>query len=162
MTAGSRLIEWEDPSAIAAMGRDLSGLEFLTAIKEGRIPQPPISKLLGFYFTHLEHGAVHLVLPIGPHLYNPIGSVHGGIAATVLDTVMGCSIHSMLPKGRAYSTLEIKISYLRPMTQALGEVTVEGRVLNLGRKAAFAEGKILDSAGKLYATGTTTCAVWDA
>jgi uncharacterized protein (TIGR00369 family) len=67
-----------------------------------------------------------------------------------------------LPKGRAYSTLEIKISYLRPLTQALGEVMVEGQVLNVGRKAAFAEGKILDSAGKLYATGTTTCAVWDA
>jgi uncharacterized protein (TIGR00369 family) len=162
MTAGSRLIEWEDPAAIADMGRELSGLEFLTGIKNGTIPQPPISKLLGFHFTHLESGAVHLVLPIGAHLYNPIGSVHGGIAATVLDTVMGCSVHSMLPKGRAYSTLEIKISYLRPMTHALGEVTVEGRVLNLGRKAAFAEGKILDSGGKLYATGTTTCAVWDA
>jgi uncharacterized protein (TIGR00369 family) len=162
MTAGSRLIEWDDPAEIAAMGRDLSGIEFLTGIKEGRIPAAPIGRLLGFHFTRIEPGAVSLVLPIGPHLYNPIGSVHGGIAATVLDTVMGCSIHSMLPKGRAYSTLEIKISYLRPMTHALGEVTVEGLVLNVGRKAAFAEGKILDSAGKLYATGTTTCAVWDA
>jgi len=162
MTAGSRLIEWEDPATLAALGRDLSGLEFLTGIKDGRIPQPPISKLLGFHFTHLEAGAVSLVLPIGAHLYNPIGSVHGGIAATVLDTVMGCSVHSMLPKGRAYSTLEIKINYLRPMTHALGEVKVEGRVVNLGRKAGFAEGKIMDGAGKIYATGTTTCAVWDA
>jgi len=162
MSAGSRLIEWDDPAKIAEMGRGLSGLAFLTGIKEGRIPQPPISKLLGFHFTHLEAGGVHLLLPIGAHLYNPIGSVHGGIAATVLDTVMGCSVHSMLPQGRAYSTLEIKISYLRPLTQALGEVTAEGRVLNLGRKAAFAEGKIIDAAGKIYATGTTTCAVWDA
>jgi uncharacterized protein (TIGR00369 family) len=162
MTAGSRLIEWDDPAEIAAMGRGLSGIEFLTGIKEGRIPAAPIGRLLGFHFTRIEPGAVALVLPIGAHLYNPIGSVHGGIAATVLDTVMGCSIHSTLPKGRAYSTLEIKISYLRPLTQALGEVMVEGQVLNVGRKAAFAEGKILDSAGKLYATGTTTCAVWDA
>jgi uncharacterized protein (TIGR00369 family) len=162
MSAGSRTIEWEDPASLAEMGRGLSGMDFLTGIMNGSIPQPPISKLLGFHFTHLESGGVTLVLPIGAHLYNPIGSVHGGIAATVLDTVMGCSVHSMLPAGRAYSTLEIKINYLRPMTQALGDVTAEGRVINLGRKAAFAEGKIIDAAGKIYATGSTTCAVWDA
>ncbi len=79
----------------------------------------------------------------------------------MLDSVMGCAVHSTLAKGRAYSTLEIKINYLRPMTDALGTVTAEGRVVNAGRKAAFAEGKIFDAAGKVYATGSTTCAVWD-
>jgi uncharacterized protein (TIGR00369 family) len=162
MSAGSRLIEWDDPKQTAARGRDMVGIEFLRAIMSGDIPQPPISKMFGFAFTKVEPGEVHLNLPIGPHFYNPIGMVHGGIAATVLDTVMGCSIHSLLPQGKAYSTLEIKINYLRPLTDTLGEVAVEGRVINLGRKAAFAEGKIIDAAGKIYATGSTTCAVWDA
>jgi uncharacterized protein (TIGR00369 family) len=158
----SRTIEWEDPAATALIGRDMAGIEFLHAIMAGTIPQPPISKLIGFAFSKVVPGEVTLLLPVRDYLYNPIGSVHGGIAATVLDTVMGCSVHSLLPKGRAYSTLELKISYLRPLTEALGEVVVEGRVINLGRKAAFAEGKILDAAGKVYATGSTTCAVWDA
>jgi len=162
MTTRSRTVDWEDPTAMAAKGQAMAGLDYLRAIIAGEIPSPPIVKLMGIVMASAEPGLVKMVLPIGEYLYNPIGSVHGGVAATLLDSVMGCAVHTLLPRGRAYSTLEIKINYLRPMTDALAEVTAEGRVVNLGRKAAFAEGKIVDAAGKIYATGSTTCAVWDA
>jgi uncharacterized protein (TIGR00369 family) len=154
-------ITWEDPLASAAQLRTLSGLEALQAMIAGSIPPPPIVKLLGITLAGAEPGLVTMTLPLAEYHYNPIGSVHGGIAATLLDSVMGCAVHTTLPHGRAYSTLEIKISYLRPMTLATGTITAEGRVINTGRKAAFAEGKIFDAAGKLLATGSTTCAVWD-
>jgi uncharacterized protein (TIGR00369 family) len=162
MTTRTRTFDWEDPKATAAIGQTMAGIDYLQAIIDGKLPPAPIAKLMGFKLTAAAAGVVTFTLPIGDHLYNPIGSVHGGVAATLLDSVMGCAIHTLLPQGRAYSTLEIKINYLRPITDALGEVTAEGRVINLGRKAAFAEGKITDSAGKIYATGSTTCAIWDA
>jgi len=160
MTDRSRVITWDDPKANALKGMSLSGIDYLNAMFSGELPPPPILKLFGFSGGTVAPGLVTMVLPIGEYLYNPIGSVHGGAAATMLDTVMGCAVHSLLKQGQAYATLEIKINYLRPMTDALDEVTAEGRIINLGRKAAFAEGKIFDAAGKVYATGSTTCAVW--
>jgi uncharacterized protein (TIGR00369 family) len=161
MTTRSRTVDWEDPHEMAAKGQAMAGLDYLRAMITGEIPAPPIIKLMGISMASAEPGLVKMVLPIGEHLYNPIGSVHGGVAATLLDSVMGCAVHSVLPAGRAYSTLEIKISYLRAMNLATGEVTAEGRVVNAGRKAAFAEGRIVDASGKIYATGSTTCAVWE-
>jgi uncharacterized protein (TIGR00369 family) len=161
MSTRTRTIEWEDPKAAAALGQTMSGIEYLQAIIDGKIPAAPIAKLFGFALAKVAPGLAVFTLPIGEHMYNPIGSVHGGTAATLLDSVMGCCIHTLLPAGRVYSTLEIKINYLRPITDALADVTAEGRVINLGRKAAFSEGKIFDAAGKIYATGTSTCAVWD-
>jgi uncharacterized protein (TIGR00369 family) len=99
-------------------------------------------------------------LPIGEHLYNPNGTVHGGTAATLLDSVMGCAVHSTLTPGQAYATLELKINYLKPITLATGTVIATGRVVSGGKRAAFADGDIRDTAGKLLATGTTTCAIW--
>jgi uncharacterized protein (TIGR00369 family) len=160
MTDRSRLVTWDDPKAAALKGLSLSGIDYLNAMFSGDIPPPPILKLFGFSGGTVAPGLVTMVLPIGEYLYNPIGSVHGGAAATMLDTVMGCAVHSLLKQGQAYATLEIKINYLRPMTDALQEVTAEGRIINLGRKAAFAEGKIVDGTGKIYATGSTTCAIW--
>jgi uncharacterized protein (TIGR00369 family) len=162
MTTRTRTIDWEDPREMAALGAKMAGLDYLHAMIAGKIPPPPIVKLMGINMISAEPGLVVMKLAVGEYLYNPIGSVHGGVAATLLDSVMGCAVHSVLPQGRAYSTLEIKISYLRAITDALGEVTAEGRVVNAGRKAAFAEGRIVDAAGKLYATGSTTCAVWEA
>jgi uncharacterized protein (TIGR00369 family) len=161
MNTRTRTVDWEDPREMAALGAKMSGLDYLQAMIGGKIPPPPIVKLMGITMASVAPGLVTMKLPIGEYLYNPIGSVHGGVAATLLDSVMGCAIHSVLRQGQAYSTLEIKISYLRAMTDALGEVTAEGRVVNAGRKAAFAEGKIVDAAGKIYATGSTTCAVWE-
>jgi uncharacterized protein (TIGR00369 family) len=161
MTDRCRTIIWDDPKPMAARAQTMTGIDILQAMIAGRLPPPPIARLIGISMGTAEPGLVTMTLPIGEHLYNPIGCVHGGAAATLLDTVMGCAVQSMLPVGRLYTTLEIKITYLRPITDALEEVVAEGRILQAGRKAAFAEGKIVDAQGKVYATGSTTCAVWD-
>ncbi len=93
--------------------------------------------------------------------YNPIGTMHGGILATLLDSVMGCAVHTTLPRGRAYTTLEIKVNYVRAVTDASGELAAEGRVVHTGRRSAVAEGKVTDAKGRLCATASTTCLVFD-
>lgn len=161
MTERTRTFTWDDPKPGAAASQKMAGLDYLNAMISGKMSAPPIMQLMNINMISAEPGKVVMALPIDEYHYNPIGSIHGGVAATILDSVMGCSIHSTLPAGRVYSTLEIKINYLRPMSDALGTVTAHGWVVNVGRKAAFAEGKIIDAAGKIYATGSTTCAVWD-
>jgi uncharacterized protein (TIGR00369 family) len=161
MTDRTRTFTWDDPKPGAAASQKMAGLDFLNAMISGEMPAPPIMQLMNIKMISAEPGKIIMHLPIGEYHYNPIGSIHGGVAATILDSVMGCAVHSTLPAGRVYSTLEIKISYLRPMSLALGAVTAEGWVVNAGRKAAFAEAKIIDAAGKIYATGSSTCAVWD-
>jgi uncharacterized protein (TIGR00369 family) len=160
MTARSRTITWDDPAATATQGRFLPGIDLLRAVMAGELGQPPIARLFGFTITRVEPGLVEMQLPIGEHLYNPNGTVHGGTAATLLDSVMGCAVHSTLAPGQAYATLELKINYLKPITLATGTVIATGRVVSGGKRAAFADGDIRDTAGKLLATGTTTCAVW--
>ncbi|GGF64680.1 thioesterase [Azorhizobium oxalatiphilum] len=139
----------------------VSGLDFLSGIVEGRFPQPPIFALFGFGFGALERGRVVFTGTPDQRHYNPLGSVHGGYAATVLDSCMGCAVHSTLEKGRGYTTLEFKVSFLRPMTDRTGPVTAEGRVLAAGRRTATAEGSLTDAKGRLLAHATTTCLVFD-
>jgi len=160
MTARSRTITWDDPASTAAQAREMAGIDALRAVMAGDIGQPPIARLFGFTITKVEPGLVEMQLPIGEHLYNPNGTVHGGTAATLLDSVMGCAVHSTLAHGQAYATLELKINYLKPITLATGAITATGRVVSGGRRAAFADGEIRDATGRLLATGTTTCAVW--
>jgi uncharacterized protein (TIGR00369 family) len=105
-----------------------------------------------------EGGATFAVNPAEYH-YNPIGAVHGGLAATLLDSAMGCAIHSTLPAGASYTTLEIKVNFVRPMTAETGRVRCEAKIIHVGGRTATAEGRIIDDAGKLYAHGTTTCLV---
>jgi uncharacterized protein (TIGR00369 family) len=157
----TRTITWEDPKPALAQARQMSGLETLHAIIAGTLPPPPIAQLFGFTIISVEPGLITMAMPTGEHLYNTIGMVHGGVAATLLDTVMGTAVHSMLPSGRNCATLEIKVSYIRPITEATGIITGQGRVINTGRNVAFAEGTITDSAGKVYATGSTTCSIWE-
>lgn len=138
---------------------EMSGLDFLRAIVEGRLPRPPISRALRFHITEVEEGRV--VFTGEPHFdfYNPIGSVHGGYAATLLDSCMACAVQTTQPAGRGYTTVEIKINFVRPLTETTGEVLAEGRVIHVGRTLATAEGRLTDRAGRLYAHGTTTCAI---
>jgi uncharacterized protein (TIGR00369 family) len=140
--------------------KHLSGLEFMLGIMEGRFPPPPIATTLRFELIELEHGRA--VFEGVPDLafYNPIGVVHGGYAATLLDSCMGCAVHTALPAGQAYTTLEIKINFVRAMTAKTGRVRAEGRVIHPGNRAATAEGHIYDARGKLLAHGTTTCLVF--
>jgi uncharacterized protein (TIGR00369 family) len=140
--------------------RSMGGLEFLGAIAAGRLPSPPITEVLRFRLVEVERGrAVFEGLP-GKAFYNPIGSVHGGYAATLLDSCMGCAVHSTLPVGQGYATLEIKVNLVRAMTETTGRVRAEGRIIHAGRTTATAEGKLTDAAGKLYGHGTTTCAIF--
>ncbi len=145
--------------ALAAM-KNMSGLEFLRAIADGTLPPVPIGDLFGFKPVEVENGRVVFEgMPALSH-YNPIGSVHGGFAATLLDSCMACAVQSTLAAGMAYTTLEIKISYVRAMTIDTGPVRAEGRVLNAGRRAGFAEGKLTDASGRLLAHGTSTCLIF--
>src|SRR5829696_5895827 len=156
----TRTVTWEDPRALAEAGRNLSGLEYLQRIVEGSLPRPPISALMNFGLAELGEGrAVFTVEPAEYH-YNPIGVVHGGLAATLLDSAMGCAVHSTLPAGAGYTTLEVKVNYIRALTAGTGEVRCEARVIHVGGRTATAEGKVLDAAGKLYAHATTTCIIF--
>jgi uncharacterized protein (TIGR00369 family) len=156
-----RTIRWEDPLPTAARAREMGGLEFLEAIRTGEIPPPPIAVLLGFSIAELAPGRVTFTATPAEYHYNPIGLVHGGVAATLLDTVMGCAVQSKLPRGRAYTTLDVHVRYLRPLTAETGRVLATGVAIHAGGRTATAEGRIVDEAGKLYATGTTSCLLFD-
>ncbi len=154
-----RLFRWTDPRVVALAGRELSGLEALRKIASGELPPPPIAVMMDFDIDDVEEGRVVFSALPGEHLYNPIGMIHGGFACTLLDTVMGCAIHSKLAVGVGYGTTDIHVRMVRPITLATGRVVAEGRVVHLGRTIATAEGTIVDGNGKLLATGTTACAI---
>jgi uncharacterized protein (TIGR00369 family) len=142
--------------------KSLSGLDFLKGIVDGTQPSPPISELLGFHLVEVEEGrAVFEGVPDFHH-YNPIGTVHGGFAATLLDSALGCSIFSTLLKGDTWTTLELNLNYVRPMSMDTGLVRAEGRIIHRGRTVATAQGELKDSAGKLYAHASTTCMIFPA
>ena len=140
--------------------KDMSGLEFLRRIVDGRLPRPPITETLGFDLAEVSPGfALFTMTPQFRH-YNPIGTVHGGVAATLLDSCMSCAVQTTIEAGLGYTTLEIKVNMVRPITEKTGPIRAEGRSLHTGRRSATAEGKILDAAGTLLAHGTTTCIVF--
>ncbi len=152
---------WGEPGVIPrdAM-KTLSGMEVFAAIREGRLPSPPIGQLLDFVAIEFEPGRfVFQGTPRKDH-YNPLGVVHGGYAATLLDSCVGCAVHTMLPAGKAYTTLELKVNYLRAMTEKTGPVRAEGKTIAVGNQTAVAEGRLTDSSGKLLAFATTTCLVF--
>jgi uncharacterized protein (TIGR00369 family) len=138
------------------------GLGFLQAIIDGTVPQPPIGETLGFHLIEASHGrAVFAGTPEHRH-YNPIGSVHAGFAATLLDSALGCAIMSTLKKGETWTTLELKLNLVRGLTKDVGLVRAEGRVIHRGRTVATSEGDLKDASGKLYAHATTTCMIFPA
>jgi uncharacterized protein (TIGR00369 family) len=139
----------------------LSGLEMLRMMLAGEIPRPPMSETLDFLLVHVEPGfAVFQGHPRLAH-YNPLGTVHGGWFATVLDSALGCAVQTTLPAGKAYTTMEFKVHLVRPLTEAVAVVRAEGRIVHAGRQVATAEARLVGPDGKLYAHGTTTCLVFD-
>ena len=145
------------PEVMASM----AGVDFVRAIFNGKLPAPPIMQTIEPFDCTAEPGVVMMHSVPGFRHYNPIGSVHGGYAATLLDSAMGLAVHRMLPTGTGYTTLEFKISFIRGMTKETGAVRTEGRTLNVGRRAATAEGRITDGNGRLLAHATTTCLVFE-
>jgi uncharacterized protein (TIGR00369 family) len=154
-----REVTWEDPMVSAALALDLSGLDYLRAIAEGRIPRPPIAALLGMAIVDVQPGRVAFSLEVGEHLYNPIGSVHGGVFCALLDSAMGCAAHSTLGCGQAYATLELKANLVKALTVNTPSVVATGQVISAGRRVITASGQITGPDGTLYAHGTTTCLV---
>src|ERR1700754_2879446 len=139
----------------------MAGIDFVRAMFEGRLPAPPIMQTVELFDSSAEPGIVVFHSIPGFRHYNPIGSVHGGYAATLLDSAMGLAVHSMLPAGTGYTTLEFKLSFIRGMTKDTGTVRSEGRTLHVGRRTATAEARITDSKGRLLAHATTTCLVFE-
>lgn len=139
----------------------LSGMQVFDAISAGRLPQPPMGDTLDFVPIHIEPGkAIFQGRPNKRH-YNPMGAVHGGWFATMLDSALGCAIHSTLPAGKGYTTLELKINLVRALTDAVSFVRAEGTVVHAGRQVATSEARIVGPDGKLYAHATTTCLIFD-
>jgi uncharacterized protein (TIGR00369 family) len=149
-----------DPRDVAEEGRRLSGIEYVQAIAKGELPAPPISELMGFRLVLAEPGRAVFEMEPGAQHYNPIGSVHGGIALTLLDSAMGCAVHTQLERGVGYTTLEVKTNFVRPITADTGVIRCEGTVIHQGSRIATAEGKLTDANGKLLAHGTTTCLIF--
>ena len=156
----SRTHRWNDPLAAAAAGRRLGGLPWLEAIRDGRISPPPIAETLGFTLSEIEPGrAVFRFTPAEFH-YNPFATVHGGVAATLIDSATGCAVQSVCPEGHGFLTIELKVNFVRPITDRAGELSCEGRVVHAGSRIATAEARLVDHAGKLYAHGSATCMIF--
>ncbi len=139
----------------------MSGMQVFEAIFSGDLPSPPIGETLDFIPIHMAPGvAVFQGKPMLRH-YNPLGTVHGGWFCTLLDSALGCAVHTTLPAGKGYTTLEIKVNMVRPLTDAVPLVRAEGKVIHAGRQVATAEGQIVGPDGKIYAHATTTCLIFD-
>jgi uncharacterized protein (TIGR00369 family) len=159
-TKRSRTITWADPFAIPKATAGKSGLEALREVFEGRLPPPPIAETMGIEGVHVEEGKAAFEGEPAEYLYNPIGVVHGGFAMTLLDSAMGCAVHSTMKVGERYTTLEVKTNFVRPITVDTGRVRCEGVVIHRGGTIATAEGKLIAiDSGKLLAHGTTTCLI---
>ena len=140
--------------------RPLSGLEFMTALSEGRFPRPPIANLVDFQLAEVELGRAVFTATPGEEHYNPLGSVHGGYISTLLDSCMGCAVHTRLGPGQGFTSLEIKVNFVRRVSAETGPVRAEGKVIHLGGQIATAEGRLIDAGGRLLAHGTTTCLIF--
>src|ERR1700730_677471 len=153
----SRTYSWDDPVAAAAAGRELAGIDYLRAVAEGRLPPPPIAATLDLRLLEIEEGRGVFGAEPGESHYNPIGVVHASLAMTLIDSAIGCAVHSLLPPGVGYTSLETKVNFVRPRTRRTGQVRCEGSVLHAGSKVATGEARLLDASGRLHAHGTSTC-----
>lgn len=158
-TDRSHTVTWEDPQLGRRDAAAISGLDYLLALKEGRIPLPPVAKLVGYRIREVERGRAAFELQPAEFHYNPFATVHGGIMTTVLDSAMTAAVLSLLEIGFACSTLELKVNFVRPVKGTVGALRAEGNVIHLGSTIATAEGKLLDAGRKLYAHAVSTCSI---
>ena len=158
MSERVRTVTWQDP-AIFRSRPDLSGLEWLRVIISGELPTPPFAALFGMEIVEADHGRVVFEMKVGEYHYSPLNIVHGGVTATLLDTVMGCAVQSTLEAGGGYASSDLQVRYLRPVTLESGTLRGEGKVVYKGSRLATAEGSVTDARGKLIATGSTGCVI---
>jgi uncharacterized protein (TIGR00369 family) len=160
-TERARSFTWADPAELAAGAAGLSGLETMQAILDGSLPPPPFASALGIEVAEVAPGRAVFAIDPAEWMYNPLGSVHGGVAATLLDSCMGCAVHTTLEAGVGYTTTDLQVRYLRAMRTGAGRVLAEGRVVHAGRRTATAEGRLYLEADRevLYAHASTGCAI---
>lgn len=151
-----RVIEWQAPGPVARAASAMSGLETMCAIRDGILPPPPMARLIGFRMAVAEPGRIVMELDPEESLENTIGLLHGATAAALLDTAMGCAITTMQPAGQGSVTLDLKLTFLRPLSVRSGTISAEGRLVKLGRQASYAEGFVRDGAGNLAVHATAT------
>lgn len=159
MTERSRTVTWTDPQPLAAAVRELPGLELLQKIVDGELPAPSMAAAIGFRLVEVADGRAVFEGGWGEHLLNPAGALHGGWHGVVLDSAMGCAVHTTMPAGSLYTTLEYKVNITRAVTADTGPLRIEGRVVHRGRRTATAEARVVDAAGKVYAHGSETCLI---
>jgi uncharacterized protein (TIGR00369 family) len=156
----TRSFSWQDPMTLAAQAGELTGLVLLERVGRGELPPPPIAALLGMEFIEVKLERVVFALEPAEWMFNPIGSVHGGVAATLLDTALGCAVHTRLPAGTGYATTDLHIRYLRTMNARTGRVIATGTVVHAGSRQSTAEGRLeVEATGKLIATATSGCII---
>lgn len=158
--ARERTHRWEDPRRTAAAALDVDGLTFLRMLASGEVPAAPIVGTLGMTLEEVEHGRVVFGLEPGEFHVNPIGSVHGGVYATLLDSAAGCAVHSTLPAGTRYTSLDLSVKFLRPLSAGSGPVRCEGLVVHGGGRTTLAEARLFDGAGRLAAHATSSCLIF--
>ena len=149
-----RVVDWQAPGPVAKVAAGMSGLEFMRAIRDGIVPEPPMARLINFRMRIAEPGRI--VMELEPHesLENTVGLLHGATAAALVDTAMGCAVTTMLPAGQASVTLDLKLTYLRPLSVQSGTIAAEGKVIKLGRQTSYAEGFVRDGTGNLAVHAT--------
>ena len=152
-----RVYSWSNPLEGVELSKDLSGLDYLRAIKRGEAPASPLIHTLDFSMGELEAGSVGFYFEPQEFHYNPNGSVHGGVITAILDSAMGCTLHSLLPKGMVYTTLELKINFLKMVRANSGVLTATGKMIHLGNSTPLVEASLTDESGKKYAYGVSTC-----
>ncbi|WAZ26202.1 PaaI family thioesterase [Streptomyces cinnabarinus] len=153
----TRTYEWEDPATSAAVVGRASGMDFLREMQAGRLPAPPVSATLDFTLDEVEEGRAVFSMTPGEEHYNPIGSVHGGVYATLLDSAAGCAVQTTLPPGMGYTSLDLNVKFLKRITADTGKVRAIGTIVNRGRTTALAEAKLVDEDERLLAHATSSC-----
>jgi uncharacterized protein (TIGR00369 family) len=157
----TRTFSWTDPATHAGLIGRRTGLQLLQAMSSGELPPPPIMQLVDIAEFDVVEGSVTVRLDPQEFHYNPLGSMHGGVISTLLDTACGCSVHSLLPAGVGYTSLDLSVKFLRPITLDSGRLTCTGSVLQRGRRTALAEARLTDSQGRLAAHATSTCMIFE-
>ena len=155
----TRTFSWSDAREVERNLRSLAGVEFLKKVASGELPPPPMAQLMNIRLTEVERGRVVFEGTPEEYHYNPLGVVHGGMTATLLDSALGCCVNSCLDAGDFYTTLELKVNYLRPVTLDTGRVRAVATIVHIGRTTALVEGRVLDDAEKIYAYASSTCLI---
>jgi uncharacterized protein (TIGR00369 family) len=157
----SKIVTWNEPGPSTAKGLAMPGVDYLRAMVSGELPQPPIAGLLDFAIVEADVGRAVFTCRPDESAYNPIGAVHGGLVCTLLDSVTGCAVHSTLPQGKGYTSVEIKVNYLKAVRLGSGLLTATGTVVKSGSRVGFAEGVVTDAGGAVAATATSTLLIFD-